>query len=265
MISDPIPPIRYTCYSRKTRDGEQFAPTHTIVLVTAGAMEITDTKQTLKFDTNELCFCSKNSLIKYVKYPTEASEFRSISIHIPQQILLDFARAYGYAAQHVESTTNFQKLQSGSLLLNYMKALLPYQEIFKQENSKELLVMKVKEAILTLLMENPELQRVLFDFSEPGKIDLESFMMQNYHFNVELKRFAYLTGRSLSTFKRDFERIFKMPPSRWLLQRRLDQAYYLIKKKRKPASKIYLELGFEDLSHFSYAFKKQFGVSPSLL
>jgi AraC-like DNA-binding protein len=35
-------------------------------------------------------------------------------------------------------------------------------------------------------------------------------------------------------------------------------------QKRKAAD-IYLEVGFENLSHFSYAFKKQFGYSPSMV
>jgi AraC-like DNA-binding protein len=37
------------------------------------------------------------------------------------------------------------------------------------------------------------------------------------------------------------------------------------KQKNKKLSDIYLELGFEDLSHFSFAFKKLFGHSPSQL
>jgi len=31
---------------------------------------------------------------------------------------------------------------------------------------------------------------------------------------------------------------------------------------RKPKD-IYLELGFEDLSHFSFAFKKRYGIAPT--
>lgn len=117
--------------------------------------------------------------------------------------------------------------------------------------------------VLILLKVNPTLKNVLFDFSEPGKIDLEAFMLQNFHFNVAMKRFAYLTGRSLATFKRDFEKIFHASPSRWLQQKRLQEAYYLIKEKGRKTSDVYLEVGFEDLSHFSFAFKKAYGVAPS--
>ncbi|MGY0037778.1 helix-turn-helix domain-containing protein [Pedobacter sp. NJ-S-72] len=88
-------------------------------------------------------------------------------------------------------------------------------------------------------------------------------MNKNFHFNVEMKRFAYLTGRSLATFKRDFEKIYQTSPNRWLQQRRLQEAYHLIREKGKTVSDVYLEVGFEDLSHFSFAFKKKYGMAPS--
>ncbi|WP_456151986.1 helix-turn-helix domain-containing protein [Arcicella aquatica] len=44
-----------------------------------------------------------------------------------------------------------------------------------------------------------------------------------------------------------------------------EEAYFLIEKKNKKPSDIYLELGFEDLSHFSFAFKKLFGKAPTEL
>ncbi len=88
-------------------------------------------------------------------------------------------------------------------------------------------------------------------------------MNKNYKFNVSIERFAYLTGRSLSAFKRDFEKVFNSTPGNWLVQKRLKEAYFLINKKSKKPSDIYLDLGFEDLSHFSFAFKKLFGFAPT--
>jgi AraC-like DNA-binding protein len=116
---------------------------------------------------------------------------------------------------------------------------------------------------MILLQTNPELKDVLFDFSEPGKIDLERYMNEHYKFNVDIKRFAYLTGRSLATFKRDFVKIFNIPPNRWLQQKRLNDAWYLIKEKGWRTSDVYMEVGFKDFSHFSFAFKKAYGIAPS--
>ena len=90
-------------------------------------------------------------------------------------------------------------------------------------------------------------------------------MNRNYKSNASIEWFAYLTGRSLSAFKRDFKDVFNDSPNHWLVHMRLTEAYFLIEKKNKKPSEIYLDLGFKDLSHFSYAFKKQFGYSPKQL
>lgn len=87
-------------------------------------------------------------------------------------------------------------------------------------------------------------------------------MNKNFHFNVEFNRFAYLTGRSLATLKRDFEKLFNTTPGRWLQHRRLQEAHYLIKEKGKAPSDVYIDVGFEDLSHLSFAFKKLYGLAP---
>ena len=109
----------------------------------------------------------------------------------------------------------------------------------------------------------PELREFLFDFSEQHKIDLERFMLRNFHFNVPLEKFARLTGRSLAGFKRDFQKAFGTSPRQWLQERRLAEARHLIESRKRKPSAIYLDLGFESLSHFSHAFKKKFGKAPS--
>ena len=104
---------------------------------------------------------------------------------------------------------------------------------------------------------------ILFNFQTPGKINLKAFMERNFRFNLSLARFAYLTGRSISTFKRDFLGEFSMTPAKWLQQKRLDEAYYLLKEEKFKTTDVYAEVGFEDLSHFSFVFKKHFGINPS--
>ena len=127
----------------------------------------------------------------------------------------------------------------------------------------EMGILKVKEGVKLLLLAMPGLRNFLFDFSEPYKIDLENFMLGNFHFNVPIEKFAQLTGRSLAGFKRDFQKIFGMAPRHWLQEKRLTEARYLIESKNKKASAIYLDLGFESLSHFSHSFKKKFGKTPT--
>jgi AraC-like DNA-binding protein len=84
-----------------------------------------------------------------------------------------------------------------------------------------------------LLKNDPSLAAIFFNFGAPQKIDIEAFMSRNYRFNVPLERFAFLTGRSLSAFKRDFQQIYNDTPRRWLTKKRLDEAYFLSASKAK--------------------------------
>ncbi|ETZ24696.1 AraC family transcriptional regulator [Pedobacter sp. V48] len=104
---------------------------------------------------------------------------------------------------------------------------------------------------------------MLANFAEPGKIDIGNFMEKNYMFNMPMEKFGYLTGRSLTTFKRDFKKTFQTTPQKWLTQKRLELAHYQIREKNRRPSEVYLETGFENLSHFGYAFKKLFGYAPT--
>ncbi|HMF70076.1 MAG TPA: AraC family transcriptional regulator, partial [Flavitalea sp.] len=63
----------------------------------------------------------------------------------------------------------------------------------------------------------------------------------------------------------DFDKIFHTTPNRWLQQKRLEEAWFLIKEKQQRPSDVYHEVGFESLSHFSYSFKQFFGTNPSLV
>ncbi len=262
---EKILPINYSCHFTEFREGEQFVQGHSLSMVISGSIELNDGKKTAIISGGELYSARKNHLLKFIKHPPANGEFKSLSIFFDEKLLRSFSSEYGYQSDVSSASSAFIKLPEDKTLLAFMQSLISYEHLLSDENAIEIIRIKQKEALLLLLKYDTSLKHILFDFSEPYKIDLEAFMQKNFHFNVHLERFAYLTGRSLSTFKRDFEKIFHETPSRWLLHRRLQEAYYLIKEKNKTASDIYLDLGFEDLSHFSYTFKKQYGIAPSMV
>tara|TARA_R110002020_G_scaffold47905_1_gene136820 strand:+ start:22422 stop:23234 length:813 start_codon:yes stop_codon:yes gene_type:complete len=261
---DPKKPsgIMLSCYYKQNREGEHFVPEHTLQYTMAGSLVLNDGQTKYPSHIGSLRFIRRNQLLKFIKQPPDKGEFRSLSIYLDQRILKNFSLEYGIVAKKKDHEVRILEIDMDKLLKNYMESLLMYHKT-NGPDSQLLMDLKLKEGVLLLLRTNPELKNVLFDFAEPHKIDLEGFMIKNYHFNVKLQRFAYLTGRSLATFKRDFEKVFGTAPGQWIRQKRLQEAHYLITKKGMTASDIYLDLGFEDLSHFSHTFKKQFGASPS--
>ena len=257
-----IPKIVYSCYYNVSREGEHFVPEHIFSYQVSGSLQVNDGDQVYTFKEGDYRFSKRNQLAKFVKQPPVGGEFKSITVLLDQKTLQSISKEYGYTATKEHTVESVVRLEPHPLYKSYMDSLMPYMHLPKEEKDP-LFSLKVREAVFILLRTKPQLKDLLFDFAEPGKIDLEEFMLHNFHFNVSLNRFAYLTGRSLATFKRDFEKIFHTSPGRWLLHKRLQEAYYQIKDKGKKPSDVYLELGFEDLSHFSFAFKNEFGYAPS--
>lgn len=254
--------ILYSCYHQRSRDGEHFVPEHTVSFQVTGSLLLNDGSREYRSNENSLRLVRRNQLVKFFKIPPENGEYRSISIYLDQKVLKDFSVEYGYSPAKKVHGSPVLELPLSKALQTYFHSLLEYEQSGSLRNSR-FVDLKIKEDLLLLLQAEPELQHILFDFAEPHKLDLEAFMNKNYHFNVHLERFAYLTGRSLATFKRDFEKIFGTAPGRWLQEKRLEAAHYRIEEKGEKVSDVYFDLGFENLSHFSYAYKKKYGVAPS--
>ncbi|MBF4519019.1 helix-turn-helix domain-containing protein [Flavobacterium sp. ANB] len=258
-----IPGIVYSSFETQKVIGEHFILEHGLCYIISGSLKVTDAGQTRIFVSGDLVFYRKNFLSKFTKIPNEKESFRSITVVFDREVLMQFSQQYNIVYDKPYALKDpVLKLKTDVLLENFYQTLLPY---FNSSLPEQLILLKKQEALMLLLQVNPDLKNVVFDFNQPGKIDLEVFMQQNFKFNVDLKKLAFLTGRSLATFKRDFEKIFQMSPNRWLQKRRLEEAHYLIKEKNKRPSDVYHELGFESISHFSYSFKKLFGVNPSAI
>jgi AraC-like DNA-binding protein len=110
---------------------------------------------------------------------------------------------------------------------------------------------------------NPELAGYFQSLLKSDAPVLPQIMEANFSYNLALEDFARLSHRSLSTFKRDFRKYYKQSPGKWLLQKRLDYSAVLLKNPALNVSQVALDCGFEDLSHFSRAFKEKFGTSPA--
>ena len=89
-------------------------------------------------------------------------------------------------------------------------------------------------------------------------------MEANFRYNLSLEDYAKLCHRSLSSFKRDFQNHFQEAPGRWLLRKRLDYAASLLHNSNMNVSEVAFESGFENVSHFSRAFKERFKEPPNL-
>jgi AraC family transcriptional regulator, exoenzyme S synthesis regulatory protein ExsA len=257
--------IFFSCTEKKQREVQEFIPVHVFAYLFSGTVEVFNEGERHIFQPGQTAFFRKNQLAKSIKQPPAGGEyFKSVNIALDHELLYNFSREYDLKTDKPYTGKGLFFPEPNIIFDNYFHSLLPYFDP-AQQMDPPLHDLKVKEAILLLLQYNKDLKDLLFDFKQPGKIDLEQFMQKSFMYHVPMEKFAQLTGRSLASFKRDFGKIFNQSPGKWLLERRLMEAHYLIKEKNRRPSDVYLEVGFEDLSHFSYSFKQKFGYNPSTL
>jgi len=255
--------IFYSYFSAQRKEKVGFFEHSTLVLQVSGQFTLETASQKISMKSGEMLLIRKNQLGEITKTPLEGENYETIIICLKEDLLRQYALEEQIETRQKYTGQPNVLIPENAFLKGFFQSIIPYVRHSDEQLTKDLGMLKVREAVQLLLHANPDLKDFLFDFSESYKMDLEKFMLSNFHFNVPIEKFAQLTGRSLAGFKRDFQKIFGMSPRHWLQEKRLTEARHLLENKNKKPSAIYLDLGFESLSHFSHSFKKKFGKTPT--
>lgn len=255
--------IKLSCYEDKLFKSDLMFDDHMLVWFISGETKIIQAASTFHFKTGDIFLIPRNELATIINYPKNGLPHKTVVMHLSTERLKKFYEKIDFK-KHSQPDQKIYRFSNHPLLESCLASLIPYFEV-QGEFPENLATLKIEEAISILRLIDPGVDSVLANFDAPGKIDLISFMQRNFMFNMPLEKLGYLTGRSLSTFNRDFRKLFNTSPQKWLTDKRLELAYYQLAEKKKKPTEVYLEVGFEDLSHFSFIFKKKYGLSPNQL
>jgi AraC-like DNA-binding protein len=258
------PDIKLSHYEGALFKTEVVFEHHILVWFISGETKIVMADATHIFNDGDIFLIPRNQLATIINYPKDGKPHKSVAMHLTQERLKDFYERNKAVSGRVSPFKRILFFDKHPLLESCFASLIPYFDL-RADLPEKIAALKIEEAISILRAIDKDMDSLLTDFEEPGKINLTDFMQRNYMFNMPLEKFGYLTGRSLATFRRDFKKAFNVTPQKWLTQKRLELAHYqLTEKQRKPID-VFVEAGFENLSHFSYAFKKHFGYAPTAL
>ncbi len=239
--------ILFSCDKKKKYADEQVVTDHALGLIVSGKLEVYFANHKEVSEAGSMALIRRNELVKVLKIPgDDGRPFRAINIFLTQDILRDYALLHQVPKQEKYVGTPIIDLSKNHFVRAYWDSLLPYFNEPGKFTSK-MAKLKTAEAIELLLSGGVGAENFLFDLSEPHKIDLEKFMNKHFVFNVSIAEFARLSGRSLSTFKRDFKKLFDETPEKWLLNKRLEEAKYLLQEKQMKPAEVYYAVGFVEV------------------
>lgn len=238
---------------------------HMLVYIYSGEMILEEGNQRTEVRKGECVFLRRDNRVRLTKQPRGEEQFQAIFMHFKRNFLRDFYQTIEKKELPLEAELHKPsviKIDNTPDIESLFQSMSPYFDSDK-EPVKELMQLKLQAGVYTLLNIDKRFYPALFDFTEPWKIDILDYLEDNYMYDLSVEDIAGFTGRSLASFKRDFKKISNIPPQKWLIEKRLKVAHDRIRNDNQKVSDVYLEVGFKNLSHFSSAFKRQFGYAPS--
>ncbi len=170
------------------------------------------------------------------------------------------AELFTQSTRHNYDSARFEVLPFSSALEAFCDTLV---QNYGQQDST-IAEWKIREFLYLALRETKSvgLQNLLQAMVERRKESIGQFMARNCNKPLRIEDYAALTGRSISTFHRDFKRHFGVGPKAWLTDKRMDYAGERLRLSSVSVGQLAAEIGYENISHFIKAFRKKHGLSP---
>lgn len=256
--------IFLSCFTDESEKCIHATPEHVLLYLYSGEQVVEIGDERFAIQAGDCMLIRRDHRLTMYKNSKGEELYKGISLTFNRKILREFYGKINKSKLPVSIPVSDDVVFRVNPLpdvVSLFHSLTPYfDEDIKP--TEEVVHLKLLEGIYALLNNNETFYPILFDFTEPWKIDILEFLNENYTDDLTIQQIAAYTGRSLAAFKRDFKKISNLSPQKWLVKRRLEAAYGKLKEGKK-IQDVYVEVGFKNPSHFSTAFKKQYGIPPT--
>lgn len=252
-------------FQGKEEKGMMYLESHVLLFVLEGTLMFTFGDQEYIVGENEMTLLRKATGIQYKKRgnPGNDDKYCEMMFSISEDMLSTFLAT----TEKIVPKGSDGKVRPGvhamsECLITFTESLSVYFNDSSGVYSGQLRL-KMSEMLYHLGIGNDGLFQELLQLRRPAKTSISRVMEQYYTSPVSLEDIAYLSGRSLSSFKRDFKEVYNMTPATWIRKKRLDKAKEMLETTQLPIAEICFSLGFENISHFSRVFKDHHGNAPT--
>lgn len=193
--------------------------------------------------------------------------FRSLSIRFHREILeklYENEPVPFFKNQKADLSTNSVMVHPNTILKHYINGIEGYFDV-KDQIDEALLILKLKE-LVALLMRNRNskgINEIMSNLFESKSFEFKEVIKAHVFSPISIKELAQLTNNSLSSFKKEFKRLYDDTPNNYIINKRIEKVAMLLKDSDESLTNIALDCEFKTLSHMSRVFKNKYGISPS--
>lgn len=226
-----------------------------------GTKEVIFDNSALAIDNSKFLVMKSGNCLMTEKL-SDVSNYRSVLLFFTNEMVSRFVRKIELNKIESMVCKSVYAFDYDEFLKRFVYSLVDISKLSKDLQKK---ILEVKfEEIMLYLMEKYGAE-FLYSLTINSDNATQKFIqvMENSHLNkLTLKELSFLCNMSVSTFKREFEKHYSESPIKWFQNKRLEFAHYLLQKEQKKPSEVYFEIGYENLSSFTQAYKLKYGVTP---
>ena len=197
----------------------------------------------------------------------ETGNAEMIAIHFFPKVLKQIFRNAPpkFLTESNNSVSNqfMTQINGNQVLAAYMESIIL---LFKNPSlaDEEVLALKLKEIVLILSkMDNSGLRQILNNLFNPTSVAFKQTIEAHLFSRLSLEDMASLTNNSLSSFQRQFKKLYKTTAANYIKNKRLEKSAELLKISDLSITEISDECIFSDIAHFSNSFKEKYNFTPS--
>lgn len=240
---------------------------HAIIFVTEGKKNFYLSQGTMEVSAGHMIILPKGCYMMCEGLSLE-EKYSSISLFLDDSLLKDFWMRYKELIRDSRrkniSTETIITLKTEGFLENFKDTFLEYFE-YKGQFVEPLIRHKLEELLLLLLQSDTKENIYCFfqEIYDNYNQSIEDIVLDNLYKKVTIEELARLSNRSLSAFKKDFQKIYNESPHKYISSIRLENARFQLLNSNLPVAEIANNCGFENPSHFIRLFKASYQVTPN--
>lgn len=197
----------------------------------------------------------------------QKGHINSIIVHFHPEILKNvYATTKPPYWKEIEApvTQYIVQTAASNLIQHYIEGI-KYLFANKEAITDDILILKLKEIILLLLQSesSPQVTQIMRSLFSERTFSFKEIIEAHLFLPVSIENLAGLTNTSLSTFKREFKKIYQTTPANYILERRIEKVAELLKVSDDSISAIGYDCGFATPAHLTRVFKTKYGKTPS--
>jgi len=251
--------ILFKSLTEDLQDKKMYLSSVAVLMVVDGVQNIKNYDGAgLVVKQNEMVVLPKD-LYVVSDFVAKNNAFKAYIFFIDDLIITQYLAINQYRRVDNNQSKLLKKRISGQVR-EFVKSLdVIYKE---QPNNASIAEIKILEFLFLLGLQKDTKEFVSSIVNTRKRRNIRTFMDENYLNNLNVNDYALLTGRSVSTFNREFKRLYGTSPKKWLISKRLIKSHELLNNTNLNVTQVSVEVGYENVSHFIAAYKKRYGITP---